>query len=283
MVVRKLLRQLTEQLAQAGVEDAAYDAGELFRIATGRSPYSFAPDETLTEADAARLAALAERRAARYPLQYLAGSWGFYNIELAVGEGVLIPRADTETVVEQALSLLAGRKKPAVVDLCAGSGAIGCAIARNRPDAAVTCVELSPEAFGWLAKNCAVYGPAPVQADVFGWEGTLPDAALSLLTANPPYVTDQEYGTLAPELAFEPKMALVAKEEGLAFYRAIAARYFAKLSPGGAVCFEIGFAQRAAVEQILRENGYTEIGCVRDLAGADRCVYGKRPENGTVK
>ena len=159
-----------------------------------------------------QLAELCRRRASRYPLQYLLGSWPFYGLELAVGEGVLIPRQDTETVVEAALTLLKNTPAPRVLDLCAGTGAIGLALGANLPGAKVTLVELSPDALGYCRKNAR--GKAQViEADVLGFEASQPGGGYDCIVSNPPYVTQQEYEALAPELAFEPKQALVAPHE----------------------------------------------------------------------
>ena len=160
-------QQLCEKLSAAGVPDARYDAAELYRFVTGRDPRL---DAAPTPAEAEKLAALAERRAAREPLQYLLGEWDFYGLTLKVGPGVLCPRADTEIVCEAALELLQGVARPTVYDLCAGTGCLGLAIAAQRPDAAVTCVEKSDAAWQYLTANAA---GAPnlrtVQADVFAF------------------------------------------------------------------------------------------------------------------
>ena len=176
------------------------------------------------EEEQERLDALTQRRCARYPLQYLAGRWPFYGIELAVGEGVLIPRPDTETVVEQALSMLRGVPSPRVLDLCAGSGAIGLAIKQMRPDAVLL----------WSSgrmRRCATAvrtrraGDRSCRRISSATKRPLLRRAVDCIVCNPPYVTAREYETLEPELAFEPREALVAAEEGLAFYRYLAEHY----------------------------------------------------------
>ena len=283
MTAREWLKRAEKKLTDAGVPDAAFDAACLWQAVTGKDWRLF--DGALGEKDILlnKLDNLLAKRAARYPLQYLVGEWEFYNISLQVGQGVLIPRADTETIVDTALSLLQGRPVPAVADLCAGSGAIGCAIAHNKKGARVRCVELSEEAFRWLVPNCARWGAEAVRGDIFTWQDVLPDASLDLLVSNPPYVTETEYAALEPELAFEPKMALVAEQEGLAFYRHITTAYKEKLKPGGALCFEIGWLQAEAIQELLRQAGYENIRCVKDLSGNDRCICGNRPADGTVK
>ena len=148
MTPRDAVRQLEARLTAAGCPDADYDAAELFRLVTGRDVRL--ADAPLTEAQAARLEALCLRREAREPLQYLCGRWSFLDFELIVGPGVLCPRADTEVVAEAAAQTLAGVKAPSVLDLCAGTGCLGLGVKRFCPDAQVTCVEKSPEAFRYL-------------------------------------------------------------------------------------------------------------------------------------
>ncbi len=151
MLPREAVRQVEQCLAAAGCPDADYDARELFRLATGRD--ARVSDRSLTEPEAVRLQDLCARRAAREPLQYLCGVWSFLDFELAVGPGVLCPRADTEVVAEAAAEMLAGIAEPKVLDLCAGTGCLGLGVKRFCPGAQVTCVEKSPEAFVYLEKN----------------------------------------------------------------------------------------------------------------------------------
>lgn len=148
---RAAVAQVQARLSAAGCEDADFDARELFRLAVGRDPRL--SDRPLTGPEADRLEALCVRRAAREPLQYLRGSWPFLGFELEVGPGVLCPRPDTEVVAETAAGLLDGVRSPRVLDLCAGTGCLGLGIKMFRPDARVTCLEKSPEAFAYLERN----------------------------------------------------------------------------------------------------------------------------------
>ena len=149
---REAVRRVEARLAAAGCPDADYDARELFRAAAGRD--ARISDRVLTTEEADRLEALCARREAREPLQYLCGTWSFLDFDLAVGPGVLCPRADTEVVAEAAAEQLAGIAAPKVLDLCAGTGCLGLGIKRFCPAAQVSCVEKSPEAFVYLEKNC---------------------------------------------------------------------------------------------------------------------------------
>ena len=153
-------QKLCARLMMAGVPDARFDAVQLYKFVTGRDPRL---DNGPTPDEASSLRVLGERRAAREPLQYLLGEWEFFGLPFFVGEGVLIPQPDTETLVETALGLMEGTPSPVVADLCAGSGCVGISIAHMRPDARVYALELSEAAFPYLARNIERNG-APVEA-----------------------------------------------------------------------------------------------------------------------
>lgn len=275
---QEAVREIEARLTAAGCPDADFDARELFRLVTGADLRL--ADQPLTAAQADRLETLTVRRADREPLQYLCGSWPFLDFELAVGPGVLCPRADTEVVAEAAAGLLARVQKPKVLDLCAGTGCLGLGVKRFCPDAVVTSLEKSPEAFRYLEQNAknALHRPAatPVQGDLFTYWETLPEGELDLIVSNPPYLTAAEMQQLQPEVAREPAMALEAGADGLVFYRAIAEHYQKALRPGGALALEIGWQQREAVTALLAENGWVEIACKKDYGGNDRCITARR-------
>lgn len=275
---QEAVREVEARLTAAGCPDADFDARELFRLVTGADLRL--ADQPLTAAQADQLETLTVRRADREPLQYLCGSWPFLDFELAVGPGVLCPRADTEVVAEAAAGLLAGVQKPKVLDLCAGTGCLGLGVKRFCPDAVVTSLEKSPEAFRYLERNAknALHRPAatPVQGDLFTYWETLPEGELDLIVSNPPYLTAAEMQQLQPEVAREPAMALEAGADGLVFYRAIAEHYQKALRPGGALALEIGWQQREAVTALLAENGWVEIACKKDYGGNDRCITARR-------
>lgn len=271
------------QLEQAGVEDAAFDAACLMELVAGRNWRWI--DGELTNPQRERLEQFTAKRAQRYPLQYLVGRWPFLDFELEVGPGVLIPRADTELLCETGATLLDGKTAPRVLDLCAGSGCVGLGIKRLVPDARVISLEKSAEAFDYLVRNAAsaLAGfdddhPAvePVQGDVFAYQQKLEPECLELIVSNPPYVTSTEMRSLAPELHFEPVMALEAEQEGLAFYEHIAPAYLHALCPGGWLAVEIGCAQGPAVSGIFSASGYRNVEVKQDLAGKDRVVLGQK-------
>ena len=268
-------QKLCAMLTAAGVPDARFDAAELYRLATGRDPRL---DDGPSAAEAARLSALAERRAAREPLQYILGEWDFMDFTLKVGPGVLCPRADSEIVCESALALLQGRERPVVYDLCAGTGCLGLGIMRHSPGALVTCVEKSPEAWQYLTANTAQTGVRTVQADVFTYYKTLPAEGADLIISNPPYLTGAEMRALMPETAQEPAMALDGGTDGLDFYRLLTEKYRDAVRPGGWLVLEIGYAQASAVLALGAACGWVNTSCRKDYGGNDRAVLLQKPE-----
>lgn len=268
-------QKLCAMLTAAGVPDARFDAAELYRLVTGRNPRL---DDGPSAAEAARLSVLAERRAAREPLQYILGEWDFMDFTLKVGPGVLCPRADSEIVCESALALLQGRERPVVYDLCAGTGCLGLGIARHSPGALVTCVEKSPEAWQYLTANTAQTGVRTVQADVFTYYKTLPAEGADLIISNPPYLTGAEMRALMPETAQEPAMALDGGADGLGFYRLLTEKYRDAVRPGGWLVLEIGYAQGPAVLALGAACGWVNTSCRKDYGGNDRAVLLQKPE-----
>lgn len=285
------------RLAGAGIEDAAFEAAQLYILATGRDPY-LAGDEPLLPSEQERLDALCAKRCTRYPLQYLCGAWDFMDLTLQIGPGVLIPRADTEVVAMAAVEAAraagatrpaktagtaeaagAAAKGPAVADLCSGSGAIALAVARHVPGARVTAVEVSPPALAFLRANNKTYGSPlrVVWGDVFFWQNECAPESLDVIVSNPPYIAPEEFDSLAPELAHEPRIALEAADGGLRFYRHIAPAYFSALRPGGRLIFETGSRQADAVTALCRDAGYTSVSVLEDAGGSPRCVVACRP------
>lgn len=280
---RAALRAVRDALEQADVPDAAFDARELYRLAVGKDPRL--DTSPLTAAEAASLAALTARRAGREPLQYIAGQWDFLDFTLAVGPGVLCPRADTEVVCEAAVELLqaSGNPAPTVLDLCAGTGCLGLGIKRFVPGARVTCWEKSPEALAYLRRNARQALPgtevAVREGDVLADWQTLPPESADLIVSNPPYLTGAEMQTLMPETAREPAMALDGGADGLVFYRCLTGPWKQVLRPGGWLVLEIGYEQREAVLALGADNGWVNGSCRQDYGGNDRAVLLQKPHS----
>lgn len=208
------------------------------------------------------------------PLQYVLGKWDFYNYEFSVGKGVLIPRPETEELVETALSSIKDKPSPVVLDLCSGSGCIGISIARERPDCSVYCVELFDEALAYLNKNAQNDKNVKIiKADVLQNpdESILPLKA-DLIASNPPYIKRNEISSLQDEVQQEPISALDGGEDGLDFYRSIISKWLVLLKENGTVLFEIGEEQGEAVKALLEEKDFKECAVIKDMYGNNRIV-----------
>ena len=278
MTKKEWLAHATARLAAAGCEDAAFDARCLLEDLGGLPRGTAAGDWPLTAEGKCVLAQALEQRANGRPLQYILGEWEFLSLTLQVGEGVLIPRPDTECLCELAAARLAGVTSPQVLDLCAGSGCVGLGVASLCPTAAVTAVELSDEALPYLRENIARYPAFAVtarQANVLTDWAAFEDGYDAILS-NPPYIPTAHLAGLMREVQHEPRMALDGDEDGLRFYRVIAAEWSRKLKKGGFCAVEVGFDQAAQVAALFREAGLREVEIHRDLAGVQRVVCGVR-------
>ncbi len=276
MTVFEAYNDCKKRLQIAGIGEYGFEARMMLRKATGYTNTQIFSkyNQPLNEYQQNQLDAMIRQRETRYPLQYMFGEWEFYGLPFRVGPGVLIPRADTEIAVEKALKLLDNIKNPKVLDLCAGSGCIGIAIAANRPDAAVTLVEKYPEAMRYLERNLKrnqVTNTVGVLGDLFEYTA---DGQYDLIISNPPYVEADEMEHLQPEVHYEPDTALYGGEDGLMFYRAIVDRFADAVKPGGYLVFEVGEKQAAAVSELLCQWGFKSVGTENDLGGIARVVFG---------
>ena len=275
---RSWLTDATAALAAADCEDAAFDARCLLED-LGGLPRGQAADDTPLTAEQSTLLdnALAQRVAGR-PLQYILGEWEFLTLTLKVGEGVLIPRPDTELLCEAAAERLKGISHPRVLDLCAGSGCVGLGVASLTPNATVTAVELSDAALGYLRQNTARYPAFDVtvkQADVLT-DYTAFDDGYDAILSNPPYIPTADLATLQREVQHEPRMALDGTADGLAFYRVIAEHWCGKLAENGFCAVEVGIGQAADVAALFAAAGLANTEILRDLGGVERVVIARK-------
>jgi release factor glutamine methyltransferase len=269
------------RLAKAGVQSARLDAELLMAAAAGRSRAAVVADAARVDANVMdRFEAMVARRAAREPLAYIVGSREFFSLEFAVCPGVLIPRPETETVVEAALEFLRVRPAACVLDIGTGSGAIAIAIAANAPDARIVASDISQVSFEIARSNAARHrceDRIPFrQGDCFtALEADAPP--FDLIATNPPYIAGSEMAMLEPEVRdFEPRIALEGGSDGMDFYRRIAAGLARWLAPGGEVILEVGAGQADAVAAMMRGAGCRETERLRDLAGVARVVRARR-------
>lgn len=274
LTLGEVLRRTTDHLEARGVPSPRTDAEHLLGHALGlrRIEVYMHLDRPLTPAELDAARALVARRAAREPLQHILGEWGFRRLTLTVDGRALVPRPETETVVERCLALLAGREAPRVLDVGVGSGAIALALADEHPGARVTGLDVSADALALAAENRERTGLAVelLQGDL---RAGLPAGPWDLVVSNPPYVDPADAVTLEPEVReHEPETALY----GAGLHEAIAAAAAPLLAPGGALVLEIGESQAAAVTAALEELGYADVRVTRDLAGRDRVVEARR-------
>ena len=279
MVTRRAwLSAAAARLTEAGCEDAAFDARCLLED-LGGLPRGHAADDTfLTAAQAAVLDTALTQRAEGRPLQYVLGRWDFLTLTLKVGEGVLIPRPDTELLCEVAAEHLRGKSAPRVLDLCAGSGCVGLGVASLYPPARVTAVELSDAALPYLRENVSRYPQYAVtvrQGDVLAGFAAF-DGPYDAILSNPPYIPTADLPTLQREVQHEPAMALDGAADGLKFYRTIAEHWCGKLAPDGFAAVEVGVGQAADVAALFAASGLENTAIFTDLGGVDRVVLARK-------
>ena len=279
MVMRDLYRLMTDIIGQNPQSDARFEADQLVEFVTGQKRIQIM-SQPVDEATKQKLLQFAAKRKEGYPLQYIIGRWQFFDMELCVGEGVLVPRQDTETVCEAAFKVLKDMPSPCVLDLCSGSGCIALAVKRFFPSAQVTALEKSADAFHYLQKNIVHTGlpVEAVQGDVFGFEDTVAQHSFDLIISNPPYIDPAVADTLQQEVKHEPQMALFAADKGLLFYSYISQNYKKLLKTGGFMVFEYGFDQQAQVREILCSQGFSIVGEIIDYGGNPRGVVAQKTE-----
>ena len=274
MTIFEAYNNTKKRLAAAGIEESVFEAKAIIRHITGLSNTEILTNymNNLTEFQENNLTAILRQREIRYPLQYIFGNWGFYKYKFNVGVGVLIPRSDTEVLVETASEFLKEKQNPKVLDLCAGSGCIGISLAKDYPDSAVVMVEKFEEAARYIDQNIKLneaYNTLLIMGDVLEGDGS---GEYDLIVSNPPYIPKTELGEMNAETKFEPETALLCEGDGLLFYRTIAEKYKASLKDGGMLAFEVGFKQAQSVCDMLKQNGYKDIKTVKDYNGIDRVV-----------
>jgi release factor glutamine methyltransferase len=243
-----------------------------YALGIGRIALITQSERVIDEAEAARIDALFERRLRGEPIAYITGEREFFGLPFKVTPAVLIPRPDTELLVELALARTPPRG--AVLDMGTGSGAIAVAIAHARPDAAVTALDVSDDALA-VAKQNALANQARVEFIKSDWFGAVSARRFDLIVSNPPYIVDGDHHLSEGDLRFEPQGALTDFADGLSCLRTIAAGAAAHLQPGGWLLMEHGYDQAAAVRELLVHAGFSSVQSWRDLAGIERSSGGQ--------
>lgn len=287
MTLKDVYRKGKEALQAAGVNDSDFDSLYLTEHFFGadRTSLIIHGDRQADSELCKRFFSAVEERKTGKPLQYIVGKWNFMGYDFIVGEGVLIPRDDTEIVVEVACDFLRGIKAPKIIDLCSGSGAIAVALAKLFPDAEVTALEYSDLAFEYLNKNIMLNkakNVTAVKGDVTVCSGDFADGSFDLIISNPPYIGSDEIDTLQIELQFEPRMALDGGKDGLYFYRKITRLWADKVKAGGMLAYEVGEEQYESVSKMLGEHGFSDVTYRLDLQGFKRTVSGIKTQNSKI-
>lgn len=232
------------------------------------------PEDPVSAEQADRYRALIARRADGEPVAYLTGRREFWSLSLEVTPDTLIPRPETEHLVEAALSLIPDDKPMAVADLGTGSGAVAAAIAKERPHCHVTATDACPQALAVASGNLARLGLVNVTLRQGHWCEALSEQRFAVIVSNPPYVASGDQHLSRGDVRFEPRLALSAGEDGLDAIRAITGTAMAHLLPGASLLLEHGHDQGAAVQALFHQHGYQEVRGFKDLAGIDRVVGG---------
>lgn len=274
--VADALAALRARLAAASTS-AALDAEVLVArvLGTGRASLAADPDRAIAPEELLALESLVRRRLAGEPVAYLTGRRGFWSLELEVTRDVLVPRPETELLVERALEVIAGFENPSVLDLGTGSGAIAVAIAAERPDATVTATDVSSAALLVAKRNAAGLGLRNLHFCEGAWYMPLADARFDVIVSNPPYVAAGDPALDA--LKHEPRLALVGGSGGLDALAAVASGAPSHLARGGWLLVEHGASQGDAVCGLLRSAGLEKIATRADLAGLPRVTEGAMP------
>ena len=282
--VNEVYLDLRQELRDAGVAGYQIEARELVCYAMDIQPEEFLFKKQLWVFDEmqARIAELKAQRLSGTPLQHITGRWEFYGIPLEVSRDTLIPRADTETLAETAITLLESRSRSRMLDLCCGSGCLAIAVLKNVEGVTAVLGDLSEAALEVAQRNLITHHLTGRALTAVLDAKAVPPAALGrfhLIVCNPPYIPSREIPTLDVEVQNEPHMALDGGEDGLDFYRAVATGYFDSLNQGGVLAFEVGLGQFEDVSGILEEAGYKNVQVRNDLTGIERVVLGMRRDD----
>lgn len=275
MTIFEAYNQTKQKLKAAGIPDSVFEAKLIIKHITGLNNTQILTEyaKELTEFQQNNLTAILRQREIRYPLQYILGEWAFYKYKFKVGVGVLIPRSDTEVLVEECVKYLENKPKAQILDLCSGSGCIGISLACDFPESAVVLLEKYPEAMRYIEENIKLngaYNALAFSGDVLN--GDAGEQKYDLIVSNPPYIPPSEMEIVSPETKFEPETALLGGQDGLDFYRAIIKNYKDSLKDGGMIAFEVGINEYERVSVLLKDADFTNVTVTKDLNGIERVV-----------
>lgn len=277
MTVNEIYQSGLKLLENNNIENSKFEAQSLLQKAFSLDRIGFIMHKTdkADENCSHNFLKFIEKRISGEPLQYILGEWSFMGFDFKVGRGVLIPRDDTEVVVNLCIDFLKNRTDKKTVDLCSGSGAIAVALDKIS-GAKVTAVEIDETAFSYLETNVKENNSSvkPVMADALKICDTFADGELDLIVSNPPYIKSADIETLQKEVRLEPRLALDGGEDGCDFYREIVSRWSRKLKKGGALAFELGEGQADTVKTLMTEQGFSDFKISLDFGGVQRAIIG---------
>lgn len=277
MVISQLFGECLELLSG---EDSRFDLSCIFEDVLHRRFPLIPQNEEVSPEDEKTIRTLVKRRSAGEPLQYILGEWEFYGLPMKVGEGVLIPRPDTETLIEDVLRLVKENSlnAPKIADLCSGSGCIAIALKHLIPAAEVYAAELSDDALYYLRQNAELNSADIniIQGDVLSPETAENFRDFDIIVSNPPYLTAKDMSELQTEVQKEPRLALYGGDDGLDFYRKMTPLWKNSLKDGGFLLYEFGMGQENDIAEILTQNGFDVLGFSRDGGGIIRTAASRR-------
>ena len=276
-----VFKNMLSLLPESEYSDRHFEADCLIEFVLGKKRADLGSDFTVTDENREKLYSLCKKRREGYPLQYILGEWPFFDMDLEVGEGVLIPRRDTEDVCLHAFEYVNKFINPNVLDLCRGTGAIGLRIKKHCPHANVVALEKYDEAYTYLLKNIEKTGLCvlPLKGDVFNTDYVIEDETFDVIISNPPYIDPAFRGSMQKELTFEPEQALFAKDSGLRFYKFISKYYYHAIKDDGYLIFEYGYDQAEKVKNIILASPYRIIEEIVDSRGNPRGIIAQKLAN----
>ena len=280
MKLNTIYSEITTRLEEV-CENPSFEAKELIKhiCSLNETEFLLGRNNEISVDVTDKIFSLAEKRLKGIPLQYIIGEWDFMGRTFKVGEGVLIPRPETEILCQYVVDMLKGKLSPRVYDLCSGSGCIAISIKLDTPDADVYAVEKSKDAYFYLDTNnkslCSGSAVTLINGDIFNVDEFKKLPKADVIVSNPPYINSDEISGLQKEVQHEPVMALDGGSDGLDFYRFIITEWKCLLKDDGIFAFECGENQADAISDILKINGFDSL-VIKDYNDIDRIVIGRR-------
>ncbi len=281
MTLSSLHKSLSALLNESGIEDSSLEARYILQnvLCITYGEFLLKGNEKVSGENITAAEEMTKRRIDGEPLQYIIGEWDFMDFTFKVGEGVLIPRPETEILCEYVLSKIKDIPNPTVYDLCAGSGCIGISIKKHRPDAKVLLVEKSDKALKYLRENskalCTDNEPVIIQGDILMYDSFTHLPKADVVISNPPYIRSDEIPTLQKEVQREPIMALDGGEDGLIFYKVLVNDWSKHLKAGGFMAFECGEEQSEDIKNLFEKINF-DSDTINDYNNIERIVTGRR-------